>query len=459
MSYITIKLRRGTAAQWTAQNPVLAEGEFGAETDTRKFKIGNGVGAWNSLQYWGGSGGGASAFTDLTDVPQSYTGQGGKLVRVKADASGLEFYTLTIAAGDLPSGIDAAKIADGTISNTEFQYLNGVTSAIQTQLNGKQASLGFTPEDVANKSISVTTDQASNTKYPSVKSVYDWVTGLGYITSAALSGYATQAWVTAQGYITNVITALGYTPENQANKKTTLADNSDTFYPSQKAVKTAVDAKQDALGFTPENVANKSTSVTTDLASNTKYPSVKAVYDWAVATFTTTAAVASQITTALSGYATQAYVTSQGYITNVITALGYTPANKAGETFTGSISATNLSGTNTGDETQTTIKTKLGAASSTQDGYLTSANWSTFNGKQDALGFTPENSANKKTSLADNSDTFYPSQKAVKTAVDAKQDTLVSGTNIKTINGSSVIGSGDLTISGAADILEIQVFS
>ena len=30
----------------------------------------------------------------------------------------------------------------------------------------------------------------------------------------------------------------------------------------------------------------------------------------------------------------------------------------------------------------------------------------------------------------------------------AKQDTLVSGTNIKTINGSSLLGSGDLTISG-----------
>jgi len=36
---------------------------------------------------------------------------------------------------------------------------------------------------------------------------------------------------------------LGYTPEDVANKKTTLADDSDTYYPSQKAVKTAVDAK------------------------------------------------------------------------------------------------------------------------------------------------------------------------------------------------------------------------
>ena len=84
-----------------------------------------------------------------------------------------------------------------------------------------------------------------------------------------------------------------------------------------------------ALGFTPENIANKSTSVTTDSTSNIKYPSVKSVYDWAVATFTTTSAVATQITTALSGYATQAWVNSQGFITNVISALGYTPENTA----------------------------------------------------------------------------------------------------------------------------------
>jgi len=43
----------------------------------------------------------------------------------------------------------------------------------------------------------------------------------------------------------------------------------------------------------------------------------------------------------------------------------------------------NTSNTNTGDETVTTIKTKLGAASTSTDGYLTSTNWNTFNGKVD----------------------------------------------------------------------------
>lgn len=50
---IQIQLRRGTAAEWTAANPTLAQGEMGMETDTYKFKIGTGTTAWNSLQYGG----------------------------------------------------------------------------------------------------------------------------------------------------------------------------------------------------------------------------------------------------------------------------------------------------------------------------------------------------------------------------------------------------------------------
>ena len=46
-----IQLRRDTAANWTSNNPTLANGEMGVETDTFKFKIGNGSTAWNALQY------------------------------------------------------------------------------------------------------------------------------------------------------------------------------------------------------------------------------------------------------------------------------------------------------------------------------------------------------------------------------------------------------------------------
>ncbi len=46
-----IQLRRDTAANWTTSNPVLASGELGFETDTGKFKFGNGSTAWASLDY------------------------------------------------------------------------------------------------------------------------------------------------------------------------------------------------------------------------------------------------------------------------------------------------------------------------------------------------------------------------------------------------------------------------
>lgn len=44
--------RRGTAAQWTGANPILAAGEIGFESDTSKFKIGDGVNHWADLIYY-----------------------------------------------------------------------------------------------------------------------------------------------------------------------------------------------------------------------------------------------------------------------------------------------------------------------------------------------------------------------------------------------------------------------
>ena len=49
--YHTIQFRRGTAAAWTLADPMLAAGELGYETDTGKFKLGDGTTAWSSLDY------------------------------------------------------------------------------------------------------------------------------------------------------------------------------------------------------------------------------------------------------------------------------------------------------------------------------------------------------------------------------------------------------------------------
>jgi len=48
-----------------------------------------------------------------------------------------------VADGYLGTGINANKIADASVSSTEFQHLDGVTSDIQGQIDAKQASLTF----------------------------------------------------------------------------------------------------------------------------------------------------------------------------------------------------------------------------------------------------------------------------------------------------------------------------
>tara|TARA_R110000850_G_scaffold247387_1_gene372297 strand:+ start:6676 stop:7338 length:663 start_codon:yes stop_codon:yes gene_type:complete len=73
-----IQIKRGTASQWTSTNPVLADGELGFETDTKKGKLGNGVDAWTVLAY---------SFTGVIadDFIDQLNGATGKTTPVDAD--------------------------------------------------------------------------------------------------------------------------------------------------------------------------------------------------------------------------------------------------------------------------------------------------------------------------------------------------------------------------------------
>lgn len=66
-----IQIRRDTAANWTATNPVLAIGEMGYETDTKKIKVGDGATAWNSLTY-NDFGAFSGSWNDLSDKPSVF---------------------------------------------------------------------------------------------------------------------------------------------------------------------------------------------------------------------------------------------------------------------------------------------------------------------------------------------------------------------------------------------------
>lgn len=57
-----LQQKRDASSNWSANNPILLDGEIGVESDTYKIKIGDGTTAWNSLPYSCSSG-------DYSEIP------------------------------------------------------------------------------------------------------------------------------------------------------------------------------------------------------------------------------------------------------------------------------------------------------------------------------------------------------------------------------------------------------
>jgi hypothetical protein len=171
---------------------------------------------------------------------------------------GVTDFSATGGAGQVlrQSGVGAA-ITVGTLAISDLAGGNTVCTTT-TVCTGYQASLTFTPEDTANKSLS-TALGTSNILYP---------------TQNAVKVYVDTGLATKQA-------TLAFTPEDVARKSTlTTLGTSDILYPTQNAVKVYVDTglagKQNSLGFTAENVGNKAPSTTLG-TSDTLYPTQNAV--------------------------------------------------------------------------------------------------------------------------------------------------------------------------------------
>lgn len=182
----------------------------------------------------------------------------------------------------------------------------------------------------------------------------------------------------------------------------------------QADLQNALNAKQDSLGFTPENVANKSTSVSTDGTSDTKYPSVKAIKDYA-----------DSLVAGLLDY-------RGGYDASVNTFPTSGGSGTAGAISKGDMFIISIAGTLGG----TAVQVGDSLIASVDTPAQTASNWNILNSN---ITYVPEDVANKDTdvTLSLNSDTKYPTQKAVKTYVDLRE--LSSNKSTATTLGASDI--------------------
>lgn len=183
---------------------------------------------------------------------------------------------------DLPNSAVWGSIS-GTLSSQ---------SDIVSALNAKEDLLGYTPLNPANNLSDVSSAATARTNLGLGSAATQSTSAFAPATSgsALLKGDGSGGFSSATAG-TDYQAPLGYTAEDSANKDTdgALSANSDTKYPSQKAVKTFVasglSGKQDSLGYTAENVANKSTDATLggESPSDTVYPSQSAVKNFVAA--------------------------------------------------------------------------------------------------------------------------------------------------------------------------------
>jgi hypothetical protein len=251
---------------------VLQDESRNNETTYYRWVITGGVGAWSLIgeegPYY------TKSEADTTFVPQTRTVNG------KALSANI---TLD------PSDIGAATSAQGSLADTAVQpgdLATVATTGAYSDLSGKPT--------IPTKTSDLTNDS-------------------GYITSSALSGYATETWVGQQGYITgitstDVTTALGFTPYNATNPAGYITSSALTPY---------------ALSANLSTVATSGSY--NDLSNKPTIPAAQVNSDW-----NATSGVAQIFNKPSIPRDTSDLTNGAGFITgitssDVTTALGYTP--------------------------------------------------------------------------------------------------------------------------------------
>ena len=194
-----IQFRRDTAANWTSNNPTMAVGEIGYETDNQNYKIGDGVTAWTSLGYGG-----------LGDIHKTLIDAKGDLVVGLADNSAGRLAVGTngqmlVADSDAAGGISWA--ANDTIVNwheavklASAAAIAAATSTYDNGTSGVGATLTHTPASTPSGYARLQIDGTNVTTGDRIL-IQDQVdaahNGIYEVTAQGVA--ATSAWVLTRG--------------------------------------------------------------------------------------------------------------------------------------------------------------------------------------------------------------------------------------------------------------------
>jgi len=259
---VQIQFRRGMASEWTAANPLLAQGEMGLEWDTGKFKVGTGSTYWNSLVYSSGQTG-----------PQGPVGPSGSSNSIAIANQGSVLTSSTVYINFTGAGVSSS-VTSGSVTVTvsgnstasNSLALGGVAASAYALLAGAN----FTGASIGGLQIAT----------------QNYVTGLGYQTSSGSVNYATNSGsstYSSSAGASPIPASVSYAASaGTANNSINLGGQASTYYYPASSINAA------SVAYAT-NAGNALTTSQTNFAT---------------------------LTISSSNVATQAFVTGQGYLTS-----------------------------------------------------------------------------------------------------------------------------------------------
>lgn len=364
MSFV-YQIRRDTAANWTAANPTLLQGEWALETDTDRVKMGDGTTAWNSLGYFTEEKANIAspALTGTPTAPTASAGTNTTQIATTAFVSTAVANVVNGATGALDTLNELA-----TALNNDASYATTITNALATK--APSASPTFTGTVTTPLTTAGFVKSSSGGVLSSTSSVaQSEVTGLvgdlaakAPLASPALTGtptaptpaagtdstqLATTAFVTSAiaaaapgtGSITSDMIANGAIVDADVSSSASIAQSKIANLTSDLSAKAPLESP--SLTGTPTAPTAASGTSTTQVATTAFVqgavtdlidgaPGALNTLNELAAALNDDASYASTITTALAAKAPSASPTFTGTVTTPLTTAGFVTTSGSG---------------------------------------------------------------------------------------------------------------------------------